>query len=341
MSFAIKNYRISRIEPISGADSIETSYIGDWPIVVRKGEYSVNDLVSYFPYDSILPDSLIERMGLTGKLSGSKKNRIKPVRLRGQSSIGLICKAPIDSIEGEDLTSFYGVTKYEEVIPVQFAGQMRQHPPFWTKYDIDNIRGNKGMFSSSDLVVITEKIHGTCSDYSVEKTIDGYNFFVSSKNVTLQPSESNIYWNIARKYNFEQLLVQLAEFYNIKVGDVLSLKGEIYGVGVQDLTYGARTPQFAAFDIKHNSDYFSYPTFKYYCIYINIPTVPVLYEGSFNEEILKSCTNGKEQVSGKELHIREGCVVKTFIEQRVGVDRKVLKSVSDDYLFRKGGTEFN
>ena len=68
--------------------------------------------------------------------------------------------------------------------------------------------------------------------------------------------------------------------------------------------------------------------------------MPVLYRGPFDQATLEALTEGKETVSGRALHLREGVVVRTRAERphpRYG--RLQFKSVSEAYLLRKGGTE--
>ena len=53
-------------------------------------------------------------------------------------------------------------------------------------------------------------------------------------------------------------------------------------------------------------------------------------------------TDGRETISGRGLHIREGVVVRPCAERRhEALGRVQLKSVSERYLLRKGGTEYN
>jgi len=52
-------------------------------------------------------------------------------------------------------------------------------------------------------------------------------------------------------------------------------------------------------------------------------------------------TDGKETVTGRQTHLREGIVIKPVTERRhEEIGRVVLKSVSGKHLTRKGGTEF-
>ena len=67
--------------------------------------------------------------------------------------------------------------------------------------------------------------------------------------------------------------------------------------------------------------------------------VPTLYEGPFSQDALERCTDGPTLVGG--LHIREGVVVRTERERSEDFGRVILKSVSESYLTRRGGTEFN
>lgn len=46
--------RITKIAPIDGADKIELASILGWNVVIKKGEYNVNDLVVYCQIDSNL-----------------------------------------------------------------------------------------------------------------------------------------------------------------------------------------------------------------------------------------------------------------------------------------------
>jgi hypothetical protein len=76
------------------------------------------------------------------------------------------------------------------------------------------------------------------------------------------------------------------------------------------------------------------------CDYAEIPMVPILYVGQFTWEDLKRETAGKSKLGGT--HIREGVVVKPLKERtNEWIGRVILKSISDEYLGRKNGTEYN
>lgn len=76
-------------------------------------------------------------------------------------------------------------------------------------------------------------------------------------------------------------------------------------------------------------------------IAIGLDCVPVLYRGPFDAATLALHMDGKTIIGGAA-HIREGVVVTPLIERRDDqIGRVILKSVSGDYLLRKGdATEF-
>nr|WP_316043569.1 RNA ligase family protein [Actinomadura sp. CNU-125] len=75
---------------------------------------------------------------------------------------------------------------------------------------------------------------------------------------------------------------------------------------------------------------------------VGLPAAPVLYEGGYDEAKLLELANGRETVSGRAEHLREGLVVRPAAERRSPVTggRAIAKFVSPGYLTRKGGTEF-
>ncbi len=48
--------RVLELTPIEGADRIELATVLGWQVVVKKGDFKVNDLAVFFEIDSVLPD---------------------------------------------------------------------------------------------------------------------------------------------------------------------------------------------------------------------------------------------------------------------------------------------
>lgn len=327
----VKILRINRIESIPNADRLEVAFINDWPVVVAKGVWQAGMAAAYIPYDSILPTNLIESLGLTGKLSGSQKNRVKAIRLRGQLSIGLLVPVPEGAFEGDSVAEALGITKYEEPEDNSTGTQPRviglPKPPGWIKYDIDNCKNTLDGIIDDDEVVMLEKVHGS---FMTVGYVDSQ-VVVSSKNVVREEDDS-IYWKITKKYNLDKIVQELGEQWWLLCE----------AVPCQDLKYGLIEPTALMFDIRNANGFLNYDNFVEICGKYGLPTVPLLYRGAFSKAVLTAHTSGLEMVSGQNLHIREGCVVKPVIERitRRG-DRVIYKSVSPDYLLRKNGTEFH
>lgn len=355
MAWGVYSRRITEIRPHTNADALELAFIGTWQLVVPKGVYSKDQLVVYFPSDSLIPEKHLEEWGLLGKLAGSQKNRVKAIRLRGEISIGIISEAPSDiTEEGVDLAERYGVTRWEEPIPVQLAGKIRPKPPEFVKYDLDNFRNHVHPFEDGEPVAVTEKIHGTNASFILTESDE---FVVCSRNLAIQEDDKNAYWRVAKKYRIEKILRKLRDDYFRDMGvNFVCIHGEIYGV--QDLRYGVLNGdvEFAAFDVRTNHGYLSPKDFAYLIpvswllelhnddediTAVDIPrinSVPVLYTGPYSRETIEALVEGKEQVSGKELHMREGIVIKPLYDAQAW---RYLKLVSNEYLLRKGGTEFH
>lgn len=369
-AFEVKVYQLI-IEPHNNADTLELAVVGDYRSIVRKGQFETGTLAVYIPEGSIVPDWLIEKIGLTGKLAGPQKNRVKAVKLRGILSQGLIVPMEIcverffgsDEDEGQELSEYFyegsdiiellGITKYEPPIPTHMSGEVFAAHGYTLKYDIENIKKFPDAIPEGEMVLITEKLHGTWTCFGYHPDIE--HPIVASKGLSGQGLAFKI--NEANTDNlYIRSLVNTADENGNNVIDRLQktfaaglpfyILGETYGKGVQDLHYGLTKPDFRAFDIyvgkPGEGRYLSGHEFMSACHSINLEMVPVLYHGPFNKGLLKEYTDGKDNVTGS--HMREGIVIRGLLDDKYLSDlgRVIVKSVSEAYLLRKGdATEFN
>ncbi|WP_018350612.1 RNA ligase (ATP) [Longispora albida] len=342
------------IHPHPNADVLELAQVGLYRAVVAKGQFATGDFAVYLPEASVLPPELIEELGLTGKLAGSAKNRVKAVRLRGELSQGIVCRpsalAGTDLAEashsGRDFAADLGIVKWVPPVPVHMAGEIIPAADLLPWVDIENIKRYPGIFTPGEPVVATEKIHGTACLFT--RTPDG--MLVSSKGqgarrFALVESESNLYWRAARAHGLPEAAEAIAgQFGATRVG----IFGEVYGKGVQDLSYGTTAPVYAVFDIAIHAEGAPEPRWLNPAELAKVaadhglPTAPVLYEGPYDEAALLALASGTEVISGTGAHLREGLVVRPATERRSEVlgGRAIGKLVSDAYLTRKGGTEY-
>jgi len=363
-TFECKVYELT-IEPHNNADALELAVVGDYRSIVMKDAFKTGDLGVYIPEGAVLPEWLIVELGLEGRLAGKAKNRVKAIKLRGVLSQGLIYAVFPDAwsktinVEGfniavelgEDVTELLGITKYEPIIPSCMDGEVESAFGFTLKYDVENIKRFPNVIPEGTLVSITEKLHGTwtCFGYHPEvgKIITSKG--LSDKGLIFKDTEANdanLYIRALKELAFEDestILDRAISFFNDKP---VYLLGEIFGRGVQDLHYGNLKPIFRLFDIYVGTPgagyYVDAGLVTEYAEYMEIDVVPTLYTGPFSKEIVDNYTDGKETVSGKESNMREGIVIRPLKEFRdPEIGRVFLKSVSEKYLLRNNGTEFN
>lgn len=132
---------INDLIPIEGADAIECAVIDGWKVVVKKGEFAVNDPCVYFEIDSFLPESdprYSFLMKSKREFEGVQGHRLRTVKLRGQISQGLaLPMAAFPEVEAqEDLDTLLGIKKWEQPVSAQVAGLAKGgFPSFIQKTD--------------------------------------------------------------------------------------------------------------------------------------------------------------------------------------------------------------
>lgn len=174
--------RILKLEPILNADSIEKATVLGWEVVVRKGEFKVDDLVIYCEIDSVLPQRA------EFEFLRDRNYRIKTVKLRKTTSQGICFPLniiPIDESgsemivnpkEGLDVTDILGVIKYEPIVPAQLAGIAKGNfPAFIPKTDEIRIQEVPQVLERHKWVVLrsTEKLDGCLDGNTTMETEDG------------------------------------------------------------------------------------------------------------------------------------------------------------------------
>lgn len=355
--FGVFARSITRIDPIPGADAIELATVGGYQCVIRKGAQAVGEVMLYIPEAAVLPPDVITALGLDGKLSGSAKNRVKTIKLRGQLSQGLLYPLPhVEFLDYEhDFAPELGITKYTPVIPAHFGGSVvgvnsLQLEPW---IDIDSVKSMRSFNPETATwndpfdgrsVVATLKVHGTafCCTASVE------GFYLSSKGMgragrALVEAEGNVYWRAAKKFALPETVENTRALFGL---DKVSVYGEVYGPGVQDLTYGAAEIDFRAFDVRINGRWLSPKSAELFAFRLGIPFVPVVYAGIYNYEHLVELAEALTgDVGGLVSAVQEGIVLRALdrhpSEAVQSSDRLVGKIVSSRYLLRKNGSEFN
>ena len=371
MNFEV-NIKSVVVEDHPNADALEIAVIEGYQCIVRKGIYKDGDLVAYIPEDSVMPEDMIKELGLSGMLAGSKKNRVKAIKLRGVLSQGIVYPVTGEKLKnaqykiGQDVKDLLGVVKYVPIVPTHMEGEIEHASGMTIHYDIENLQKfvdvMKGM-----TVMVTEKIHGTWCCFGWNPEWPG-RYIVTSKGMSAkgmvlklnESNENNLYVKTfnERKEDFDRLHRFCVSNSIMSESEPFYVIGEIYGKGVQDLGYGKPKGTFAVFDV-----YIGKPRLGAYLPlgdakeliidHSNFEFVPVLVDSMIYDGLDEIQQVAEMNSSLDTTQIMEGVVVcarehghmndKNLIRQFGNnvPERLVLKLKSERYLTRRGGTEYH
>lgn len=181
---------IKEIRDHSNADRLNIVTVFGNDVIVTK-DYKLGDKVVYFPtdgqldYDFAMANRLLRVKDEAGNETGymdSEKRNVKTIKLRGETSDGIIlkadCLAPYTDVsklsDGDTITELNGVTICQKYIPrgkVSREGTPKDksntvkekdfYPHFKEHLDTAQLAYNLGKFKEGDLCYITLKMHGT------------------------------------------------------------------------------------------------------------------------------------------------------------------------------------
>lgn len=379
--------QIDRVENHPGADRLSLVYFNEFITISAKLDdgshrYKVGDIVVYVPEAAIVPEYLL-RQGFwneeanKGILAGPDGNIVKAIKLRkilsqgimfptrqvwkggryetwinGPPNDGPTYNTLYDATVGDDVSGFLGITKYEQPIPASMSGDVvslgREKI---VHFDVENIKKRANVLNEGELVVITEKLHGTMMgigyipslnepDLWYDGSIFPFSKGLAKQGLVMKRNEHNLARNVYSKILEEDnLWLTIGQ----QMGQTpLYLFGEVYGAGIQDLNYGTTKPEFRLFDayygVPGKGEWCSWSQIEGYAKSFGLETVPVLYKGPYHPNN-RSLKDGPSTLAK---HIKEGIVIKPIQpREHPRYGRVILKDVSDAYLTRKNGTEYN
>lgn len=361
---------IKEILPHNNADTLSLIQIEGFQVVVKKGEYEVGQLAYYIYPDSIVPvrpefSFLWADKILSDEEPTVKQRRISVRRFRKEWSEGLLMPITKElqkefgqvwdmdiTEEIDDLSDFLGITHYQPPEPEDMTGQNEKGPKsgyskslkgwmYWVwyrildqlgfdsplrganekgpkndkpYYDIENYKNHVSAFESGEMVWVSEKIHGCQGKFVYQDK----HMYAGSRRMW-KSAKSKCIWRKCLEQNpWIEEWCRANEGYTL-YGEVLPCQGEKF-------TYGVAASQviFRVFDILS-------PNYIWLQPFELIHKVPILYQGPFDEGLIKTLAAGKSTLDNKT--IREGVVVKPLTERHVrGLGRLVLKIISMEFL---------
>lgn len=208
----------------------------------------------------------------------------------------------------------------------------KEFPKWIVKTDETRIENAPFYLESTDKWIKTEKLDGTSCTYAVEKSKrNKYEFIVCSRNVRQADRnqetyhDSNIYWELADKYDIEKVLTDFAT----KNGyDRVVLQGE--GVGsVQGNPYKFTENQLFVFNLVVNGTRLGTVEMAEFCKQNGLTHVPIIsteYTLPKTMEEMKLEADGYSEINPKVK--REGFVYRSVDGQQS------FKNVSREYLLK-------
>lgn len=173
---------IAEVKDIPEADKIQAYRVDGWWVVDSKDKYKVGDMVVYCEPDSWIPHEVAPFLskGKEPKVYGGiKGERLRIQKLKGQVSQGLLLHVTSSNKEslnwitrhdkavqwvqqGDDVTGFLGIAKWEPALPLCLAGDARglfpAEIPKTAAERIQNIQDWESIREQE--FEVTEKLHG-------------------------------------------------------------------------------------------------------------------------------------------------------------------------------------
>jgi RNA ligase (TIGR02306 family) len=354
--------KIEKIEKHNYADNLSiATVLGDYPVVIKTGDYNVNDIIAYLPIDTIVPDNsqfyflcpkntekyYDENEQIKSRILGPKypigevpeKYRIiKAKKIRNIYSQGMIASLPLNHNLniGDSIIELFELKKHEEIeeenIP-KFKNSNAEKPPTNFSipyYDIEGLRKVINELNIDQEIVLTEKLHGSNAAFCYANN----RLYVKSRNLYKKIDESDMWWDIAIRYELENKLSKFTNY--VFFGEIIGhLKGFPYDSFISNGKLHTTIHFFDIFDTKTNF-YLDYDLRVDMIRSAGLSPVPELYRGPWiDKEQMYLYAEGKSTLNKK--HIREGFVLNTTKEIYNSTlhSRMQVKLVGQEYNLKK------
>lgn len=208
--------------------------------------------------------------------------------------------------------------------------------PAWVqKTDEERVQNMPWILKDKNEWIATEKIDGTSTTFTIKrgKGFKKNDFYVCSRNVVFDKPdkkcfyETNVYTEMAEKYNMEDVLTELLKMF--PCAEWITIQGETYGAGIQKRDYSMKDHDFMAFNlIMSHTGRWDTIGMKETLERFHIPCVPIV-DSHFIlpdtvDELLEYAT-GSSTIDGG---MREGIVF------RDKDGSKSFKAVSNEFLLK-------
>ena len=195
-------------------------------------------------------------------------------------------------------------------------------------YDVEAFKNFPQAFEPGEMVVVTEKIHGSNARY----TFQNGRMYAGSRQLWKSEKSGCIWRKCLAQHPWIEEWCRTHEGYTL-FGEVVPTQKF---KGGQAVNYGAAAGEILFFIFDFLSPEGEWVAWDWAQVHTEAPytVVPILYVGPFDEGVIRKLADGPSQVPGAQ-HIREGCVIRAVPGRHVtGLGRLQLKIVSNEFLER-------
>lgn len=296
--------RISEIRPIPNADLIELAVVDGWQCVVKKGEFSVGELVVYCEVDTVLPvhpdyeflrkSSYVQR----DWLPGGEGFRLRTVKLRKQVSQGLLLPLSRlyehdrhwEPVEGEEVTGVLGATKWDPPIPTNLAGMAKGNfPSYIPKTDQERVQNLVGdLFHTPGTRESIRQAMNKEKLWEVTLKLDGSSCTFYHNNGEVGACSRAVNLKLEQVDNsFVDMFHRLDLSNKLPACGNIAIQGELMGPKIQGNREALQRYEFYAYDVWDiDSQYYLPKDVRDLVIYaLELQSVPVIHPGATLQEL--------------------------------------------------------
>jgi hypothetical protein len=208
--------------------------------------------------------------------------------------------------------------------------------PAWVqKTDEERVQNMPWILEDKNEWIATEKIDGTSTTFTIKRGrgFKKNDFYVCSRNVVFDKPdkkcfyETNVYTEMAEKYNMEDVLTELLKMF--PCAEWITIQGETYGAGIQKRDYSMKNHDFMAFNlIMSHTGRWNTIDMKEMLDRFHIPCVPIVDEHFILPDTVDELLAYATDTSKVDGGMREGIVF------RYKDGSKSFKAVSNEFLLK-------
>lgn len=323
----VKTVTIASVESAKNSDRLDIIKFEEcaWQVLVSKGNKQMGQKVLFIPPNSILPTDLAQELGVAQYLS---KGRVRVARLRGNRSEGFVVDP--EEVKGR----VKEILHWEDLPPSQMCASWQLpkediSPRFEVFYKIPSLKNEPYTFDVGERVAYSEKIHGTNVRFGM------LNHPTTGERILYIGTHQTVINHGEEKTGDENIYVKLVRGIAHKIVDIepeIVFYGEIYGYGIQHLTYGLREKKLRVFAMTVNGEYVSSEEVMTRCDVLGLDRVTFHFDTFTGIEQYKLIADLPSELTDN--HVREGIVLVSQI-----TPKKMAKIVGFNYLLGRGKTE--